>query len=82
MVEHGQKALFRDIACARTIDVIADCLVICGNCLGDRTRRPADSQEPACYFLAGADLRERAINGRIKVQGQCLAVSIVLQRIS
>jgi len=57
MVEHVQKTLFRDIARARAIDVIADCFVICRNRFGYRAGRPADSEEPTRYFLAGADLR-------------------------
>src|SRR5262245_16481475 len=69
-LEHCLEAWFGDIACPDSIEVIAYFLVVGGDCLGYRAGGASYAQKPTSYFLTGTDLRERAKDGGIQVEGE------------
>ncbi len=76
MVEHPDQPFPAHVPFARPVDGIAERHVVGRHRLGDRSRRAADTEEPAGDLLAGANLGEGAIGHRIDVDGERLSVRI------
>src|SRR5215469_2111109 len=75
-VEHRQQPLFRYIAGPCAVNIVADYLVISGNCLGDCSRCRAHTQEPPRHFLTRSNFRQRSVNRSVEIQRERLAVRV------
>ncbi len=76
VVQHRLKALPGYVARSRTVEIIADFLIVGGNRFGDCAGRSSDKKEPARDFLSGADFGERAEGGWIEIEGERFVVSV------
>jgi len=76
VVQHCLEPLFGYVARSRTVEIVADFLVVSGNRLGDSAGCSSDEKEPTRDFLSGADFGERTERGWIEIQGECFMVSI------
>ena len=73
-VEHCLQTLAADVTIGRAINRVAKCHVVSRHRFRDCPRRAADVEESARYFLAGADLGERAVALSIKINLERLPV--------
>ena len=76
VVEHGQQALFGDVARAGAVRVVADRLVVGRDGLRDRSRSRANAQKPTGHFLTGSNLGKRPIEGSLQIDGQGFGVNV------
>src|SRR5262249_15322794 len=73
-IEHRQKTLSRDVACALPVALVAEGLVVCADRLGDRARGSAHAEEPVGDLLPGPDFGEGPVVARVEIELERLAM--------
>src|SRR6266404_1178923 len=73
-VEHCLQTLAADVTIGRAINRVAKRHVVSRHRFRDCPRCAADVEESPCYFLAGADLDERAVALSVKINLERLLV--------
>ena len=68
MIQHGDEPVPRNIAGTVSVDGITHLHVVSGNALRHGPGSPAHPEKPGRRLLAGADFREGAVFGGIKIE--------------
>ena len=76
VIQHGYQPASTDVTIGGPVNRIAEGHVIGADGLGNRPRGSPDLEEPACYFLPGADLGKGSVLVAIEVDAKCFLVGV------
>ena len=79
-LDHGFEAFFGNVTGARTVQIVADFLVIRRDGFSNCPGGSSNNQKPPRDFLAGANFGKGAIAGRIQIDAEGFLMSAKLFR--
>jgi hypothetical protein len=79
-IQHGFESFFGNVAVTRTVQIVADLLVIRRDRFSDGPGGSSHNQEPAHDLLAGANFGKGAVSGEIQIDAEGFLMSANLFR--